>query len=115
MARRKVGSIRELPNGRFEASVSVGFRVDGTPRREYATFSDREAAERWVARTAVELGRSPTLAAGTTVADLWSAFEAERRGRLANSTLDRYECSMRLRVLPAIGGVDISRVTVPMV
>jgi len=115
MARRKVGSIRELPNGRFEASVSVGFRVDGAPRREYATFAGRDEAERWVARTAAELGRSPTLAAGRTVSDLWKAYEAERRCRLANSTLDRYKGCMDRRILPAMGGVDISRVTVPMV
>jgi len=115
MAKRKVGSIRELPNGRLEASVAVGFRVDGSPRRRYATFDGRDDAEAWVARTAVELGRSPALSAGRTLATLWSAYEAERRGRLANSTLDRYECCMRLHVLPALGGEDVSHITVPMV
>lgn len=109
--KRRVGSVRQLPNGRWLARVQSGCKADGSPRVVSKTLDAEAEAESWLLAKSVELGKRPDLGAGITLRVLWKAYKADRTGKLANSTLRRYDGCMERHWLPAIGGTDISSIT----
>lgn len=125
--RRKMGSVRRMPNGKYLARASHGYKVDGT-QRTISKVCDTEAeAEAWIVAKSVEMGASPTLAAGITLARLWAAYKASRRDKLAAKTYAVYAWYMEgcashgkrdsnhVTWLDCMGGVDVSEITPAMV
>jgi len=104
-----------MPSGRWLARIQSGCKEDGSPRVVTSTHDTEAEAEAWLLAKSVELGKRPDLNAGITLRTLWKAFKADREGRLANSTLRRYDGCMERHWLPAIGDVDISTITVALV
>lgn len=112
VTRRKAGTVRQLPNGRWLARISRGVNVDGTRRELSATHDTREQAEDWILKTTVAMGERPDFGARCMLRDLWRVYKLDRAGKLANSTLTRYEGCMERWWLPALGGSDMSMLQV---
>lgn len=110
MGRKKVGNVRQKPSGRWEASVSVGTKEDGTPRRVYETFDSEAEARAWAYEKSMELGRRPDLGRGVTLDQWWGAYRSGKGSRVAKGTMRSYATCMRTVWLPELGGTDISRI-----
>lgn len=115
MGRRKVGNVRQTPSGRWEASVSVGAKVDGTPRRTYETFDTEDEARSWALAKSIEMGNRPDLGRGITLAQWWGAYEQGKGSRVARGTMRSYRTYMSTVWLPELGDVDISRIDASMI
>lgn len=109
--KRRVGSVRRLASGRWWARITVGYKADGRPRTVTKTHDTKAEAEAWLIAKSVEMGQRPDMGAGITLRTLWAAFERDRRGKLANSTLDRYQNCMDRHWFAHIGGMDVSLIT----
>lgn len=112
MAKRRIGSITELPSGRFQATVTLGRRADGKKRRHSKTFSSRADAETWVLSEYARMGEVPT--EGVTVGMAWEAYEADKGRRLATATLRSYGWYMH-DCWEGIWDTDVRDVDVPLV
>lgn len=113
--RKRVGSVRRQPNGRYLARIQSGVRADGSPRTMSKTFDTEQEADAWLMAKSIELGGRPDLGAGITLRMLWEAYKADRAGKLANSTLARYDGCMTRHWFPAMGDTDISTISVSLV
>ena len=113
--RSELGSVRETRPGRWQARITRGTRIDGKPRTVSKTFGSESEAWDWIATMHVRMDGDGTALRGITVGTIWKAYESERRGKLANSTLDRYAGCMSRHILPAVGDVDASRLSVSAV
>jgi integrase len=90
-------------------------------KRIRKTFPTLAAAKAWRSDTVVALRRGTMRApTSTTLRDVWDAWlEGARDGGIRNRSGDRfkpsalrgYETSMRLRVLPELGGARLSEIT----
>ncbi len=109
--KRRVGSVRKLTNGRYLARITVGCKADGRPRTVTKTHDTEQQAEAWLIAKSVELDKRPDMGAGITLRTLWAAYERDRRGKLANSTLDRYQNCMDRHWFAHIGDMDVSLIT----
>lgn len=110
--RRRIGSVRQLPNGRYLARITCGRKADGKPRTVTKTHDTERDADAWLMAKSVELSARPDVGAGVTLKKLWDAFKTNREGKLANSTLTRYTGCFERHWLPAIGGMDVSAIDV---
>lgn len=110
--RRRIGSVRHLPNGKCLAIIERGCKADGSRRTMARTFGTEREADAWLMSMAVQLGERPDLGAGVTLGQLWELYKTERRGKLANSTLIRYEGCFERHWLPEIGDMDVSAIDV---
>ena len=88
--RRKVGSIRKLPSGRYWARVTVGTKVDGSQRTVTKTHDTEQEAESWILSKLVELNNQTKIENGITVRQLWSAYKIDRKDVLSKKTLESY-------------------------
>lgn len=109
--RRKLGSKRQLPSGRWQIRVASGSKYDGTRRVVSETLDTEEEADARILSLAAELGRRPDLSNGITLSALWAEYRVDRGERLARSTMDRYEKCMARAWLPRLGDRDISLIT----
>lgn len=109
--RKKVGSVRKLPNGRWEVRVSHGYRMDGRPRVLRDVCDTEQDAKARAYELALELGRDVNLDFGRTLAQVWRAYLQDRKGVLAGTTMDAYTWHMESVILPALGNEDVSRIT----
>ncbi len=107
--RRRVGSVRELPNGRWLARITCGVRADGSPRTLTKTHDTEQQADAWLLAKSVELSSRPDLVAGITLAKLWDAYRVARLPELAKTTQVTYRQRMR-HVLDALGDRDVSTI-----
>lgn len=105
--RRNVGSVDQLPSGRWRARVSVGVKSDGSRRQATKTFDSKSDAETWLVAQAVEMGKRPDLSAGITLNAVWDLYQERESERLAKKTMSVYRSQMRTW-LDVIGEVDIS-------
>lgn len=110
--RRRIGSVRQLPNGRWLARISRGTKADGGRRNPSKVCDTKAEAESWLQAMAVKLDERPDLGAGVTLSQLWSVYRKDRDGKLANSTLTRYAGCFERHWLPAIGTMDVSTIDV---
>ena len=94
-----MATIRQVPNGRWEAVVEAG-RGDNGRRRQYRRrFATRREATAGAARLELEAAdATATSRAGPTVADHCTRWLDGRRGNLAERTYDSYECVFRNHV-----------------
>lgn len=125
--RKRVGSVRRQPNGRYLARIQSGCKADGRPRVVSKTFDTEHEADAWLVAKSVELSERPDLSAGITLRALWEAYVADREGRLANKTMAFYRWYMdggpkrgeresdHVTWLDVLGGTDISEITPQMV
>ena len=112
MPRSKVGSWREVRPGVWQVRVSSGYRADGAQRTVSRTVHGTEDdARREAARIADELGRSPAMQRGVTLADVWWRYLERRAPQLARKTAKGYEWLMGKEWLPRLGGTDVSAIS----
>ena len=109
--RSHVGSVRQLPSGRWRAQVQRGYAMDGRRRVLSETCDTEEEACLAAQRLAAELGDSPTLARGVTLADVWATYAATKGRRLARKTMRGYTWYMERVWLPLLGERDVSRIS----
>lgn len=101
---------RKLKSGRtvYDAVVYVGFTPDGKRDRKSVTCRTRRAAEvehaKLVAMADAMRGRSGRMALGDYIDAMWWPRAS---ARLQATSLDTYEKEVRLRIRPALGGVDV--------
>ena len=110
-ARRKVGSIRQLPSGRWEVRVSHGYRMDGKPRRLRDVCDTEEQAEARAYEMAAELTGDLSLGFGCTLAQIWKLYKEDRGKKLAGTTMDAYTWHMESVVLPELGNHVAEEIT----
>ena len=110
-ARRKVGSIRQLPSGRWEVRVSHGYRMDGKPRRLRDVCDTEEQAEARAYEMAAELTGDLSLGFGCTLAQIWKLYKEDRGKKLAGTTMDAYTWHMESVVLPVLGHLIAEEIT----
>lgn len=110
-ARRRFGSLRHLPSGRWQARYSspAGERITAP-----ATFATRGDAQRWLSAAETDLARGdwhdPRL--GDVPFGEWAQrWLATKRPKLAESTSDVYDYLLRVHVLPRFGEVPVGRIT----
>ena len=108
--RKKVGSVRQLPNGRWEVRVSHGTRMDGKPRTLRDVCDTEEQARSRGYELAIELGRDVNLGAGRTLEDVWKLYKSDMSDKLAGTTIDAYRWHMESVIIPALGDMDISEI-----
>lgn len=112
MPRRKVGSKRQLPNGRWLVRVRCGYRRDGSPREVSETVDTEDEADRRIAEIASEMGRSGNVGDPMTLAEYYETrFVPDREGVLANASMNRYEGDWRRHIGPALGSRDMADIS----
>lgn len=109
--KRRVGSVRRQPNGRYLARIQSGVKADGSPRVVSRTFDTESEADAWLLDQSVTLGKRPDLNAGITVAALWAMYQRDRLPQLAKSTQVGYVYQMEHNILPTLGERDAASVT----
>lgn len=105
--RRNVGSVDQLPSGRWRARIAVGVRADGSRRQATKTFDSKSDAEAWLVAQAAEMGKRPDLSAGITLNQVWKLYQEREGERLAKKTMSVYRSQMRTW-LAVIGEMDVS-------
>lgn len=110
-ARRRVGSVRQLANGKWEVRVSRGYRMDGKQRVARDVCDTEEQASARAYELAIRLGRDAGLASGRKLADVWGLYVTDMGDRLAGTTMDTYTWNMGAVVLPALGDMDVDEIT----
>ena len=105
--RRNVGSVDQLPSGRWRARIAVGVRANGSRRQATKTFDSKSDAEAWLVAQAAEMGKRPDLSAGITLEQVWKLYQERESERLAKKTMSVYRSQMRTW-LASIGTMDVS-------
>jgi integrase len=108
-ARRRFGSVRQLPSGKYQVRY-VG--PDGLPRKAPRTFDTKRAAERWLIETEAEMLRGDWLdpdAGREPLADYADRWLSERD--LKARTREEYKRLIRLHVRPYLGGFAVNAIT----
>ena len=101
--RRRFGSVRQLPSGRWQARYPG---PDGLMRPAGRTFDTRTDAERWLSVTEAEILRGDWLdpdAGRVPLSEYAAKWIAERP--LAPKTVDSCETLLRLHIRPTLGGL----------
>ena len=109
--RRRFGSVRRLPSGRWQARYwdAAGERI-GAP----TTFATKADAQRWLSATETDIARGDWQ--DPRLGDLPFADWAERwltikEPRLRESTIDLYRYLLRRHVIPRFGTTPVGRIT----
>lgn len=120
--RRRNGSVRQLPSGRWLASIERGTKADGSRRTMSKALDTKADAESWLMARSVELDTRPDLGAGVTLRQLWEVYARSREGVLTAKTLSTYRWYMEGAKdggvgswLEWMGDVDASTITPAMV
>lgn len=107
--RRRLGSVRQKPNGRWLARIQHGEKIDGSPRVMSKTWDTKAEAESWLMAQSVKLNERPDLSRGLTLRKLWEVYERIRLPELAKTTQAVYRQRMA-KVLEAMGDADVSTI-----
>lgn len=113
--RRRVGSVRRQPSGRYLARITVGCRADGSPRTVSRTCDTEQQAESWILTKSVELGERPETDAGITLSVWWDAYRHTKGARLSKGTLRTYTSNMNTVWLKELGDVQLEEITAPRI
>ncbi|WP_326603556.1 tyrosine-type recombinase/integrase [Streptomyces sp. NBC_01800] len=110
--RRRFGSVRKLPSGRFQARYPG---PDGLLRSAPETFSTQTDADRWLVRKEAEIldgrWRNPDDKVPFGVyADAWF-----KERDYAATTRERNGSALRLHILPTFANVVLSEITTPQI
>ncbi|WP_269854139.1 tyrosine-type recombinase/integrase [Streptomyces sp. RPT161] len=110
--RRRFGSVRRLPSGRFQARYPG---PDGQLRNADKTFPTQRDAEVWLVRKEAEIveGRWQDPHEEIAFGEYATAWLKERG--YAATTRERNESALRLHILPAFDRSPISKITTPHV
>ncbi|WCO68716.1 site-specific integrase [Iamia majanohamensis] len=111
MARRRAGTVRKLPSGRWQARYwnPAGDRINAPD-----TFATKGDAQRWLAATETDVGRGdwhdPRL--GDVPYAQWAQrWLTIKEPHLADSTIDLYRYLLRRHVAPRFGTTAVGRIT----
>lgn len=112
--RRHFGSVRRLPSGRYQ----VRYRAeDGRMRPAPKTFAKQADAQAWLTVAESQILRGEWL--DPDRGRLQFGPYAERwlieRPRLRPRTVELYELLLRRHINPTLGGVELGRITTPMI
>lgn len=108
--RSKLGSFKQLKDGRIRVRVSHGYALDGSKRTATGYADNMADAERVAMQLSAELGRRPDLGRGLTLKKWWDAYTATKGQRITRATYSRYEIEMRRTWLPVMAKTDISHI-----
>jgi len=103
------GSVRKLPSGRYQARYRVDRRLIGAP----TTFRTKRDAESYLAnvRTDMERGNWVNPASGKVTLREYATKWLEQRPDLRPRTVELYEGELRLHILPALGELELTKIT----
>lgn len=107
------GSVRQLASGRWQARYQIGHVRHVAP----VTFRTRREAESYLssARTDLERGAWQPVDHAPLLLREYAGRWMEQRDSLRPRSRDQYELQLRLRVLPRLGDVELSELTVARV
>lgn len=108
-ARRRFGSVRKQPNGRYQARYKA---PNGQERQGEHTFATKGDAQRFLAGVEADLHRgiwSDPRSRAVTL-DRYARHWLEHR-RLAPRTVELYEDLLRLHISPQLGGMPLGQIT----
>jgi integrase len=107
------GSVRQLASGRWQARYQVGRVRFVAP----VTFRTRREAESYLSSTRTDLERGTWQPVDHSPLPLreYATRWMEQRDNLRPRSRDQYELQLRLRILPRLGDVDLSDLTVARV
>ena len=107
------GSVRKLASGRWQARYQVGHVRYVAP----VTFRTRREAESYLSGTRTDLERGTWQPVDHAPLPLreYAGQWMEQRDNLRPRSRDQYELQLRLRILPHLGDVDLSGLTVARV
>ncbi len=107
------GSVRRLSSGRWQARYQIGHVRYVAP----VTFGTRREAESYLSSTRTDLERGTWQPVDRTPLSLrtYAGQWMEQRDNLRPRSRDQYELQLRLRILPRLGDVDLSGLTVARV
>ena len=108
-SRSSWGSVRRLPSGRYQAR----YRVDRTWRGAPTTFRTKRDADAFLAATRADLERGTwhDPEAGKVKLREYATRWLRERPTLRPRTREVYEANLRLHILPALGDVDLNKIT----
>jgi integrase len=107
--RRRFGSVRQLPSGRYQARYQA---PDGLVRTAPMTFDMETDAKVWLTVTEAELVKGVWLdpdLGRVPLGEYASEWIAERP--LASRTADKYRRLLRLHIKPQLGALDLVDIT----
>lgn len=114
---RGAGSIRQRPDGRWEARVSVGFHP-GTGRqiqRSVYGKTQKEVRQK-LTQIVLELDQGTYVAPSKLTLSTWlNTWLSDYTSHVKPHTLKAYQDRIRLYVIPALGAVKLTDLTPPMV
>lgn len=107
------GSVRQLSSGRWQARYQIGHVRYLAP----VTFRTRREAEAFLASTRSDLDRGTWQPADRDPLPLrdYATRWLEQRDNLRPRSRDQYELQLRLRILPHLGNIDLTQLTVARV
>lgn len=108
--RRRFGSIRQLPSGRFQARFPG---TDGLLRTAPKTFDTETDAARWLTLTEAEMLRGDWFdwTAGEVPLGRYAAKWIVERAGLAPRTVVMYETLLRRHISPGLGSIELVALT----
>jgi integrase len=106
--RRRFGSIRTLPSGRYQARY-----LDATERQHSATFASAKEAKRWLAAEEVDRQRGAWVdpRSGRITLDAYAGAWLARRSDLRPTTQAKYAHLLGRHIAPALGREPLGRLT----
>jgi integrase len=108
--RRRFGSVRRLPSGRFQAR----YRDEtGTEHTAPETFATKTAASRWLVTVETDMLRGQWIEPRSGEVPLKSYAEEwlVSRPNLRPRTREFYASLLRLHILPGLGAAELGRIT----
>jgi len=107
--RRRFGSVRQLPSGRWQARYQG---PDGLLRAADETFASKTSAERWLTRTEAQIIDEDWLSPddGSVTFDEYAAAWLEERPALRPATIRSYRSVLSRHLTPTFGGQAMSAV-----
>jgi integrase len=108
--------VREKIEGSGVFWVFIHYKGKRVSRKVGGERAANDAANKIQARLTLGKGAFPSKAKLPTprLKDYWKAFEENYKGTLKPSTWTSYESSMRIHILPELGGYRLEEITKPM-
>jgi integrase len=107
------GTIYRTADGRWRGSVSIGYGVDGRPKRKYVSGKTRAEVNRKVTtlRAQHQSGIPIGTAVPTVKAFLEDWLETSVKPHTRQRTYDSYKSHVRVHLIPAIGRHKLDKLT----
>ena len=111
------GSIRQRPDGRWEARYSVGFNpVTGRQVQKSIYGKTQKEVRKKLSQVIAELDQGTYVAPTKITVEKWLiTWLEEYLGNVKPYTRKAYEDRLRLHVIPALGAIKLTDLTPPMV